>query len=238
MVPERINFYPEKVQFDWWWWLELHCFFSSSSQSSVSEDAERGWGKGGKMWSQPLCCLLFWGFFLEVPLLPLMWHIISGGVSEEEGEEEERSRKYGWQEILCHPDITDFRGSATILYCTSELNGHFCPEHNRMWLQRTDEGGEWVLTLMLCTRRRHTHTDEWTWCSILAMAILYLRQQVWLKAFSPFIQHEGKKFSWWISEMQTRNLDHRWFVCHALWKMFPNDTLEVQATHRKDKQHT
>lgn len=89
-------------------------------------------------------------FFLVIPFLPLMWHVISRGVSGGQGRRRRR------RSLECASRI-----SKALLRpgcCrTSELNGHFCPEHNRMWLQRTDEGGNGFLTLTLCTRSRHTY---------------------------------------------------------------------------------
>lgn len=69
---------------------------------------------------------------------------------------------YGWQEIVPRPDVTDLWGFALACCRISELNGRLRPEHNRMWLKRTDERGKWVFDTVE-TLTLHTHSTHRYW---------------------------------------------------------------------------
>lgn len=109
----------------------------------------------GAISDSQLCCCCQFFLFLVIPFLLLMWHVISRGVSGGQGRRRRRRRRLGCtsriSKALLRPGCCR----------TSELNGHFCPEHNRMWLQRTDEGGKWVFdTDALHTQQAHVLMNE------------------------------------------------------------------------------
>lgn len=119
--------------------------------------------------------------FLVIPFLPLMWHVISRGVSGGQGRRRRMRRR-----LECASRI-----SKALLRpgcCrTSELNGHFCPEHNRMWLQRTDEGGKWVFdTDALHTQQAHVLINEPDDLSSPWQSFMWDSRCAWMPSPLPF----------------------------------------------------